>query len=142
MRRKETVMFVIAQDKSGKAELSVCCKPQGFQLILHCPDGFSQAFSQIFPWHEIAEAIYRDNPDMFGILDEPLHFIFPQTMELLGYGVPSWRIREVRQELGYCWLDEDYTEKFQKTTKPAQEIEEMLKWITDKEGNGSRDNRN
>jgi hypothetical protein len=119
------VRFIIAQNSDGKANLSACCTSQGFYLNLRCLDG-AWAMSQIFPWHDIAEAIYRSDPDMFGILDEPLHFIFPQTMERLGYNVPSRRIREVRQKLGYCW-------------KEAREIEELHNWIIHEEGKGSRD---
>lgn len=110
MKGKGEVRLVIAQDESGKAELSICCSREGFYLVLRCLDGSSYAISQV-PWHDIVQAVYRSDPDMFGVLDEPVHFIFPRTMEVLGYKVPSRRIREVRRKLGYCWLDRNSPEE-------------------------------
>jgi len=142
LKRKHDIGFVVAQDSSGKASLSVFCTSKGFYLALQCPDGFSCATSQVFPWHEITHVVYWINPDMFGILHERLHFIFPQTMELLGYEVPSWRIEEVRQMLGYCWLDKGHNEELFQQTVKEREIEKLLQSIVDEEDQRNRDNQN
>ena len=64
---------------------------QGFYFTLRCPDGISWATSQLFTWRQIAQLLIAADPDMFGVLDEPLHQVFPRTLVSLGYNVPNWR---------------------------------------------------
>lgn len=74
----------------GESALLVRCDEDGFCFILECPDGVSSATSQLFTWKQIAQLLIAADPDMFAILDEPLHQVFPQTLESLGYYVPNW----------------------------------------------------
>ncbi len=81
----------ISDNCKEEGALEVHCSPRGFCLTLQCPDGISKATSQLFNWKQIAQLLIAADPDMFGRLDEPLHQIFPQTLNKLGYGVPSWK---------------------------------------------------
>ena len=64
---------------------------EGFCLVLRCRDGISKAKSRLFTWTQIAQLLIAADPDMFGVLDEPLHRVFPETLERLGFNVPTWR---------------------------------------------------
>jgi predicted ATPase len=74
----------------NKATLSVHCSEQGFNFKLQCSDGKSWANSQLFTWQQIVQLLIAVNPDMFGILDEPLHQVYPKTIQSLGYNIPNW----------------------------------------------------
>jgi hypothetical protein len=73
------------------ATLKVRCSDNGFFFILQCSDGISAASSQLFTWKQIAKLLIAADPNMFGVLDEPLHQVFPQNLKLLGYCVPDWQ---------------------------------------------------
>jgi hypothetical protein len=77
----------------GAAEemLRVHCSEEGFYFTLQCCDGLSRANSQLFTWKQIAQLLIAAHPDMFGIIDEPLHQVFPESLERLGYYVPNWK---------------------------------------------------
>jgi len=78
-------------DGDVRAELDVHCSERGFQFELHCSDGIGWALSPIFNWEQIFQMLIAADPDMFGILTEPLHQVFPKSLRLLGYCVPNWR---------------------------------------------------
>jgi hypothetical protein len=50
-------------------------------------------------------------------------------MQLLGFKVAAWRIKEVRKKLGYCWLDKNGRDK----AMFIKELEEILKNIEAKD---------
>ena len=79
-----------AEEDSG-ANLTIRRSEKGFCLVLDCGDGLSRATSQLFTWRQIAQMLIAADPDMFGVLDEPLHQVFPQALQCLGYHVPGWR---------------------------------------------------
>lgn len=122
--------FIIAGTKSG-ANLSIYCRQTGFRMVLDCGDGVSTADGDFYNWHNIVVATYSKNPDMFGILIEPLHFIFPKVMHSFGFKVPPARINEVRKILGYTWLDEKAVDK----VKFIKEVEDLLTQIQLAKGN-------
>ena len=124
MREKKEYRFIIAGTEDG-ANLSVYCRQKGFRLILDCGDGISIASGGFYNWHNIVLNLYSKYPDIFGILSEPLHFIFPKTMHSFGYKVPAVRVYEVKKKLGYTWLDEKAQEKAQF----IQKVEELLRQI-------------
>ena len=124
MREKKEYRFIIAGTESG-ANLSAYCRQKGFRLILDCGDGVSVASGGFYNWHNMVLALYGKDPDMFGILNQPLHFIFPKTMHSFGYKVSTARVNEVKKKFGYTWLDEQAMEK----AKFCQEIEELLRQI-------------
>jgi hypothetical protein len=121
MREKKEYRFIIAGTESG-ANLSIYCRKQGFRLVLDCGDGVSVASGVYYNWHNIILALYSKDPDMFGSLNEPLHFIFPKVMHSFGFKVPPVRVNEVKNKHGYTWLDE----KAQDKVKFIKEIEELL----------------
>jgi len=121
MREKKEYKFIIAGTEEG-ANLSIYCRQKGFRLVLDCGDGISTASGGFYNWHNIVLALYSKDPDMFGILNEPLHFIFPKTMRSFGYKVPTARVNEVKKKLGYTWLDEQAIDK----AKFIQQVEEFL----------------
>ena len=127
MREKKEYRFIIAGTESG-ANLSIYCRQKGFRLVLDCGDGVSIAGGGFYNWHNIVLALYSKNPDMFGILNEPLHFVFPKVMHSFGFKVPPARVNEVKKNLGYTWLDEKALDK----VKFIQEIEELLLQIQKK----------
>ena len=90
MEKLDTVINQGSEDGDGAAALLVHCYEEGFCLGLRCPDGMSAATSQLFTWQQIAQLLIAVNPDIFGIISEPLHQVFPQTLERLGYNVPNW----------------------------------------------------
>jgi hypothetical protein len=75
----------------GRARLKVHCSEKGFYFTLQCSDGISWANSQLFSWGQIAQLLIAADPDMFGVLDEPLHQVFPENLERLGYHIPNWQ---------------------------------------------------
>jgi len=91
--RARANILVSSISDNGKEEgaLEVHCSQKGFCLTLQCPDGISKAASQLFTWKQIAQLLIAADPDMFGRLDEPLHKVFPKTLNRLGYSVPSWQ---------------------------------------------------
>jgi len=124
MRKIKEYRFIIAGTESG-ANLSIYCREKGFRLALDCGDGVSIASGGFYNWHNIVLALYSKNPDMFGILDEALHFIFPKTMHSLGYKVPPARVNAVRKKHGYTWLDEKAMDK----VKFMHQVEEFLRQV-------------
>jgi hypothetical protein len=72
------------------AALSFQVHDDGFRLSLQCTDGISWATSELFTWSRIAQLLIAANPDMFGVLDEPLHYVFAEALASLGYNVPDW----------------------------------------------------
>ena len=85
------ILVNLTSDEKGQGMLKVHCSKRGFYLTLRCPDGISWANSQLFTWQQIAQLLIAADPDMFGVLDEPLHQVFPQTLASFGYSVPNWR---------------------------------------------------
>ena len=81
------------EEEEGKprASLSIRHSSKGFWLELYCGDGISEATSHFFTWRQLAQMLIAMDPDMFGVLDEPLHQVFPQALSRLGYHVPNWR---------------------------------------------------
>jgi len=73
-----------------KATLSFQVSDDGFRLSLQCPDAVSYATSEVFTWNRIAQLLIAANPDIFGSIAEPLHYVFPETLVSLGYHVPDW----------------------------------------------------
>jgi len=84
----------ISDNGETESSLEVHCSQKGFYLTLQCQDGIAFAPSQFFAWKQIAQLLIDADPDMFGRLDEPLHQIFPQTLQKLGYIVPNWENTE------------------------------------------------
>lgn len=74
-----------------RPRLTVQSSSRGFRLALDCGDGISKATSQFFSWQQIVQMLIAADPDIFGVLSEPLHQVFPEAMERLGLHVPSWR---------------------------------------------------
>lgn len=81
------------EDEEGKprASLSIRHSSKGFCLELYCGDGISEATSRFFTWRQLAQMLIAMDPDMFGVLDEPLHQVFPRALSRLGYHVPNWK---------------------------------------------------
>lgn len=86
-------ILVNSISNGGKADTSlrVHCIEDGFYFTLQCYDGFSRADSQLFTWRQIAQLLIATDPDMFGVLDEPLHQVFPESLKHLGYYIPNWQ---------------------------------------------------
>ncbi|MFH1031211.1 MAG: hypothetical protein V1767_01370 [Chloroflexota bacterium] len=93
-----------ARDDAGKATLKVHCSEQGLQFILRCSDGIAWANSRLFTWNQIAQLLISADPDMFGVLDEPLHQVFPENLKLLGYYVPNCKSVQEKAK-GSGWID-------------------------------------
>lgn len=89
------VNFVVnkVSDEAGESCLEVICSPIDFKLVLR---GSKFWASCPFSWNQLTQVLIDIDPDMFGILDEPLHSIFPQTLAKFGYYVTNWRN-------GTCW---------------------------------------
>jgi hypothetical protein len=130
MREKKEYRFIIAGTESG-ANLSIYCRQKGFRLVLDCGDGVSIANGGFYNWHNIVLALYSKDPDMFGRLIEPMHFIFPKLMHSFGFKVPPARVDEVMKNLGYTWLDEKALDK----VKFIRDVEELLLQIQMAGGN-------
>lgn len=81
----------VADGREADATLKVRCSEEGFYFTLQCSDGISLANSQLFTWKQIAQLAIAADPNMFGVLDEPLHQVFPQNLKLFGYYVPNWQ---------------------------------------------------
>ncbi|MFC1970918.1 hypothetical protein ACFLV0_03160 [Chloroflexota bacterium] len=79
------------EDEDTRARLRVQSSSKGFRLILDCGDGISKATSQFFTWKQIVQMLISADPDMFGVLSEPLHWVFPGALERFGLHVPGWR---------------------------------------------------
>ena len=62
----------------------------GFRLSLQCANDVSYATSELFTWNRIAQLLIAADPNMFGVLDEPLHYAFLGALVSLGYNVPGW----------------------------------------------------
>jgi hypothetical protein len=78
-------------DNEGhRAALNFQVSDDGFRLSLQCPDGVSYAISELYKWNRIAQLLIAANPDIFGSIAEPLHYVFPETLASLGYNVPDW----------------------------------------------------
>ena len=88
MKNVKLKTITIASDQG--AELQVQHNDDGFCLFLVCADGKSWANGQFFTWPQIAQLLVAADPDMFGIIQEPLHHIFPETLVALGFNVPGW----------------------------------------------------
>jgi len=89
-----SALFLINSKPEGKEAgtmLKVQCSGKGFYFILQCFDGISVAYSQLFTWEQIAQLLIAADPGMFGVLDEPLHQVFPRNLKLLGYNSPNWQ---------------------------------------------------
>lgn len=89
--KPKILISLISDDGKREGALEVHCSQKGFYLTLRCPDGIASASSELFTWKQIAQLLIAADPGMFGRLDEPLHQIFPQTLNRLGYSVPNWR---------------------------------------------------
>jgi hypothetical protein len=81
----------IPSDSKADTALKVHCLEDGFCFKLLCSDGTSWANSPLFTWKQIAQLVIAADPDMFGVLDEPLHRMFPESLKRLGYYVPNWQ---------------------------------------------------
>ena len=134
MREKKEYRFIIAGTESG-ANLSIYCRQKGFRLVLDCGDGVSIANGGFYNWHNIVLALYSKNPDMFGILNEQLHFIFPKMMHSFGFKVPTARVNEVKKKLGYTWLDEKAMDK----VKFMHQVEEFLHQVQEAKDSNARE---
>jgi hypothetical protein len=89
--KSDFLIKLMSDERAGQVMLRVHCSEQGFRFTLQCSDSISWANSQLFTWNQIAQLLIAANPDMFGVLDEPLHQVFPRTLTSLGYTVPNWR---------------------------------------------------
>jgi hypothetical protein len=90
-KKKEKSRLAIVSYNGEEDLLQACCLENGFYLALRCSDGISHANSQLFTWMQIAQMLIAFDPDMFGILDEPLHRVFPESLRRLGFYVPGWQ---------------------------------------------------
>jgi|GEM_PF-3596442 len=75
---------------SGGARLRLRYSIEGFRLLLDCGDGASKATSQLFTWQQVVQMLISADPDMFGVLDEPLHHVFGKALSRPGYCVPGF----------------------------------------------------
>jgi hypothetical protein len=80
-----------SETENGKATLDVHCSERGVVFDLRCSDGISWAPSPLYTWEQIFQMHIAMDPNMFGDLSEPLHHVFPENLELLGYCIPNWR---------------------------------------------------
>jgi len=87
----EEVNCMEGEEGNSGASLIIRHSRQGFCIVLDCGDGVSKATSRFFTWKQIAQMLIAMDPDMFGVLSEPLHQVFPQALSRLGYHVPNWR---------------------------------------------------
>ena len=71
-------------------ELTFQCSSNGFRLFLDCGNG-ALAEGLLFSWRHIAQILIAFDPNMFGAIKEPLHHVFPETLERMGFCVPGWR---------------------------------------------------
>lgn len=79
------------EEDEPRERLRIRCSSKGFHLILDCGDGISKATSQFFTWRQIAQMLMAADPNIFGVLSEHSHHVFPQTLSRLGYHVPNWQ---------------------------------------------------
>jgi len=79
------------EEDKPRERLTIRHSREGFCLVLDCGDGISEATSRFFTWRQLAQMLIAMDPDMFGVLSEPLHQVFPQALSRLGYHVPNWR---------------------------------------------------
>jgi hypothetical protein len=79
------------EEDKPQGKLGIRYSKKGFRLALDCGDGISKATSQFFTWRQIAQMLIAVDPNIFGILSEPLHQVFPRALTRLGYHVPDWR---------------------------------------------------
>lgn len=77
-------------DDEPAGRLAIRYSRKGFLLALDCGDGVSKATSQFFSWKQIIQMLIAMDPDMFGVISEPLHRVFPRALSCLGYHVPGW----------------------------------------------------
>ena len=82
--------YEIIEEDEQDAKLDFQCSSEGFKLALDCGDGISRAVSQLFSWRQVSQMLIAFDPNMFGILREPLHRVFPEALERLGFHVPGW----------------------------------------------------
>ncbi|MFC2003687.1 hypothetical protein ACFLV4_07100, partial [Chloroflexota bacterium] len=95
------VLVSKSKTEKGQAALDVHCSERGIVFDLHCSDGVSWAPSTLFTWEQIFQIFIAIDPNMFGDLNEPLHQVFPENLELLGYSIPNWR--ENSEEIYKAW---------------------------------------
>lgn len=87
------------EEDKPRERLVIQYSSKGFRLVLNCGDGISKATSQFFTWKQIVQMLIAMDPDMFGVLNEPLHQVFPRALERLGYRVPNWKDLQGRANL-------------------------------------------
>jgi len=85
------VLISNSETENGRTTLDVHCSERGIVFDLHCSDGVSRAPSPLYTWEQIFQMYIAIDPNMFGDLSEPLHQVFPENLELLGYSIPNWR---------------------------------------------------
>ncbi|MFC1954562.1 hypothetical protein ACFLVZ_01915 [Chloroflexota bacterium] len=74
-----------AEIEEGKTKLNVHCSEQGIVFDLHCSDGVSWSPSPLFNWELVFQLLLAVCPDLFGDVREPLHHVFLDNLEFLGY---------------------------------------------------------
>jgi hypothetical protein len=79
------------EEDEPRGRLRIRSSSKGLHLVLDCGDGISKATSQVFTWRQIVQMLIATNPNMFGILNESLHRVFPEALERFGLHVPGWR---------------------------------------------------
>jgi tetratricopeptide (TPR) repeat protein len=123
----EKVNCIERELEDSAASLIIRHSSKGFCLVLDCGDGISRATSRLFTWRQIAQMLIAADPDMFGVLDEPLHQVFPRALKRLGYHVPDWRELQAENNLNGK-ENNNMSRKIRKATdnNGGQEEEELL----------------
>ncbi|MCH9037382.1 MAG: hypothetical protein IH860_08730 [Chloroflexi bacterium] len=49
----------------------------------------ASATSSLIPWTTLTQLVISRNPDLFGVLDEPLHAVFAHAIQELGFILPQ-----------------------------------------------------
>ena len=76
-----------AEDSQGSGTtMHAIVSDQGVVFSLQTPN--ESATSERFSWTEIAQSVIGRDPNLFGVLDEPVHEGFRTGMEALGFEVP------------------------------------------------------